>query len=123
VPRSVFADKIWRMYDIEKRRNLESDDGRLKRPWSVFFIGMLASAATLVVRVAHVGSLDTVLFRGSADWLLAFGLIAFVLSATYAVVGSKFSLKLARQIVGLTGLFLILAGVALIAYELRKNVF
>src|SRR5947209_7530753 len=102
--------------DSEAQEVTDEHD-RLQRPWTVLIFGLLVSAATTVFAFVDSGNerlLDNKVLTG----LAGFGLIALLLSVTYAVIGARVSRSMARRVVGILGGLILLAGIGLLVYAL-----
>jgi uncharacterized membrane protein len=109
------------MFDLEKRQSPYGVDDRLERPWSVFFLGLLSGVALFAIRAHRAGAIDRLFKPDAGAILVVFSFLALVLSAAYAIIGSRVSLRLARNIVGAVGLLVILAGTAFLVYQLQRT--
>jgi hypothetical protein len=104
--------------DYEKQESMD-DSGRLQRPWTVLLFGMLVPVATVIYLAVRTGG-SPFLEDKIAVGILVFGILAFLLSVTYVVIGTKVSLALARRVVGIVGGVIALGGVGAIIYAVKK---
>jgi hypothetical protein len=103
--------------DTEAQESTTGAGDRLERPWTVFIFGVLLSVAfTVVVFVRATGT--RVVEDKMSVGMLAFAGLATLLSAAYAFIGARYSLKRAKRIVGTIGLLVLLGGVAVLLYML-----
>ena len=99
----------------------DQNGAKLKRPWTVFVLAFLIALAVVTVaytRGAGNGRND----RDVGYGLAGFAALAMVLSAIYSFIGARYSLALARRIVGIIGSALIATGIGLNGIKLDLSV-
>ena len=91
------------------------DGAKLKRPWTVFIFGVIAAVGEftfIFARTRDNSRFDNEFFYG----LMGFAILTLVLSAMYAFIGARYSLALARRILGIIGLILIFGAIGFIKW-------
>ena len=87
---------------------------RLKNPVSVALTGFVMSSLFLALRLAKSGAED---FSGPV--LGAFALVSFSLCCLYAFLGWRYSVNLAKKVVGSIALLILIPGVLYLIWIIR----
>ncbi len=106
---------MYQLYDPE--RDVSATSGKLERPWFVLLLGILVPVGAVVYLATSDGSL---LGSSQMYWLAAFAGFPALLSALYVFLGVRYSVAMARRIVGTIGSIIALAGVAILIWYLKK---
>jgi len=107
---------IFRLHDPEKT---QSSSAKLQRPWFVLTLGVLVPVGA--VAFVAVTSADSRVLGVNQMFLLGgFAAVCVLLASLYVFLGTRYSVAVARRVVGTIGSILGLGGVALLVGLLYK---
>ena len=104
-------------FGIDEQQIQATDEAdRFKRPVTVAVFGCLISLAIVAIIFMRSGGPNR--NDSGVIGIIAFGVIACVISCGYACIGAHYSRKLAHRVLTIVGSILALGGVAYLVYML-----
>ena len=103
-----------RVLDEQQIQATDAND-RFKRPVAVAVLGCLVSVGTVALMMGRAGGRQD---DSAVVGLLVFGVMACVMSCTYAFLGAGYSRRLAHRVLTIFGSVLALGGVGFVIWML-----
>ena len=106
-------------FEIHDPEKAKSPSSKLQRPWAVLTLGVLVPIGA-VAFLATTSSSSRILGLDQIYFLGGFASLCVLLASLYVFLGTRYSVEIARRVVGIIGSVLALGGVALLVGVLYK---